>query len=484
MKLLENNLSIYIILGLAFISGVVTIFLTQNSYGGPDNFSHYKFAHWGWQYPELLFNHWGKPLFTILMSPFAQFGIVGARVYNLFVGFSTALIVWKLAIHFDFKNNAISLILVLFTPIYLILMFTTLTEVTFSFFLALSVLLFFKNKLIFSAIVASLLPLVRTEGIVLLPLFMIAYGLKKQFIAIPMLTAGFWIISLLGLPYYDDFWWLITKMPYSGNAKDIYGSGSLYSFINNTRGILGYPIGVLSVIGLLTSLIHWAKYNKYSFSDTFYFLLLIPGSYIAFLSAHSFVWWQGMGNSLGLIRVMASVTPMASLTALAGLLWLTTWLKSKNNLAYIIFTTCLLVWIVILGINTHIDGFKNSRPEKLIAQAAHYLKDNNLIKHKIHYFDPYLISELGIDPFDKTLSVEGIANKKQPSLSLSDSSIIVWDAHLGTNQGKIPLSVLISSEDLVLLKEFKPIPPFKVLGGYDYAVCIFQKRSNNFDNLK
>lgn len=479
MKLQNRNRIIYLILLLAFIAGVILIFLTTNSFGGGDNFSHYKFAHWGWKYPELLFSHWGKPVFTILISPFAQFGINGARFYNLLMGFLTALVIWKLALHFNFKNSALSLLLVLFTPIYFILMFTILTEVSFSFFFALAVLLFFKKKYLLSAIVVSFLPMVRTEGIVLFPLFIVAYSLKKQWLIIPVLTTGFWIITLFGLPFNDDFWWLITKMPYSGDAKDIYGSGSLFRFINDTRGILGYPIWILFVIGLLVSLVHWGKIDKYKFSETFYFLLLIPGSYIVFLSAHSFAWWQGMGNSLGLIRVIGSVTPFAALTALPGLNWLHAWLKSKNKLAANIITTALLIWIMILGINTHRSGFRLSRPEILVGQAADYLKENKLDKHKIFYFDPYLIVELGLDPFDKSMSAEGIPNKMHPAISMPDSSIVIWDAHFGPNQGRIPLSRLKNSNELTLLKVIKPANPFKVLGGYDYAVYIFQKIPGN-----
>lgn len=278
MKFKNNKQIIFIFLSLAFIAGVVTIFLTHNSYGGGDNFAHYKFAHWGWKYPKLLFNHWGKPVFTILISPFAQFGINSARVYNLLIGFGTAIIIWDIAQTLKIKNTAICLIFVLVTPVYFSLMFTTLTEVTFSFFLALTVLLFFKQKYLLSALVVSFIPLIRTEGIVLFPLFLIAYSQKKQWLAIPLMTVGFWLISLLGFSFYDDFWWLITKMPYSGNAKEIYGSGPLLHFVDETKGILGYPLAGLFVIGLIIQLVKWLTTEKRQFTQLYFFLLLIPGS--------------------------------------------------------------------------------------------------------------------------------------------------------------------------------------------------------------
>ncbi|MEA3504887.1 MAG: hypothetical protein U9R32_06770 [Bacteroidota bacterium] len=296
MKSQNNNRIIFFLLAISFVAGVVLIFFTQNSYGGGDHFAHYKLAHWGWLHPKLLFNHWGKPVFTILLSPFAQLGINGARIYNLLMGFSTAVMIWRLASFFNFKNSAFSLVLVLFTPVYFILMFTSLTEVTFSFFLVLAALLFFKEKHLLSAVVLSFLPFIRTEGIVLFPLFIMAYGMRKQWLTIPLLTVGFLLISLLGFSFYDDFWWVITKMPYTGSAEGIYGSGNLLHFVTHTRRILGYPLAAIFLIGLVLLVVKWFTVEKRKISVTFYFLLLIPGSYLTFLAAHSFVWWQGMGD--------------------------------------------------------------------------------------------------------------------------------------------------------------------------------------------
>lgn len=483
MKPLDNNRIIHLVLALVFIAGVALIFMVHNSFGGGDEFAHYQLARWGWEYPKLLFDHWGKPVFTILISPFAQFGIIGTRIYNLLMGFGAAVLIWKTAQTLKFGNSALSLLLVLFTPIYFILLFTTLTEVSFSFFLALAILLFFKQKYLLSAVAVSFLPLVRTEGIVLFPLFAVAYSLKKQWLALPLLTVGFWLISLLGYRFYDDFWWLITKIPYSGDAKDIYGSGSLFRFVNDTRGILGYPLGILSVVGLLASLVHWGKNDKYKFSGTFYFLLLVPGSYIVFLSAHSFVWWQGMGNSLGLIRVMGSVAPLAALTALPGLNLITDLLNKKNKVAAKIIVGGILFWVFMLGINTHRSNFKLSEQQQLIKQSVSFIKTNNFAKHKLYYFDPFAVFELGIDPFDKNKCSWGVPNKGNPSLGIPDSSIIIWDAHFGPNEGRVSLKDLQRQKSLKTITIINPEKPFTVFG-HNYEVHVFMKdtRLNNERN--
>lgn len=483
MKFQNKNHIVYFTLALGFISGIILILITQNSFGGGDSIQHFNMAHWGWKYPHLLFNHWGKPIFTILISPFAQIGLDGVRIYNLFIGFGTGVVIWRIAQFLNFRNSELSILFVLFTPIYFILMFTPLTEVSFSFFLALSILLFFKKKYYFSALILSFLPLIRTEGIVLFPLFILAYIFRKKVLAIPILLSGFLIISLAGYTYYDDFLWLITKMPYSGSAKDIYGSGSLFHFLNDTRGILGYPLGILFVIGLIISIIQWGQKDKFKFTETFYFLLLVPGSYIVFLSAHSYVWWQGIGNSLGLVRVIGSTTPLAALTALLGFNLIIDLINRKNKVIGKIMAYGIVFWIFGLGINTHRSGFKLSANQKLIKQTTTFLEKNNLVKHKLYYFDPYVVYELNIDPYDRTQCNWGLPNKEKPSLGIPDSSIIIWDSHFGPNEGRVSLEVLQEQKTLSTVKIFKPATPFTVLGGHDYEVYLFMKDISLYNKL-
>ncbi|MBU3928583.1 MAG: hypothetical protein KKB74_12320, partial [Bacteroidetes bacterium] len=90
-------------------------------------------------------------------------------------------------------------------------------------------------------------------------------------------------------------------------------------------------------------------------------------------------------------------------------------------------------------------------------------------------FSPHLVAKLGIDPFDQSLSKEGVPDKQNPARLLPDSSIVVWDAHFGPNEGGIPLEKLKQNDKMILIKEFKPDDSFKVLGGYDYAIYIFQR---------
>ena len=478
----------YVVAGLLLlllIVFVVVIFSTENSYGGGDHYTHFKLAYWGWKYPELLFSHWGKPVFTLLISPFAQLGMNFARLFNVITGLTAAFLSWKLARKLKLRNSWLAVILVAFVPVYFSLMFAVMTEVLHGMFLVLAIWLFFKKEYRWSMITISFLPIIRTESIVLLPLFILAFGLKKQFKVLPYLATGFVIISLAGWHFYNGFWWLITEMPYKGSAAGIYGHGTLFHFINHTKGILGFPIAGLFLIGLFASIWLWYKKDHFHLTNRFYFLLLVPGVYLTFLAAHSFVWWKGLGNSLGLIRVMGSVAPLAGITALVGFDFIED-LFSKYKTLFLAFAILLFSWILVSTISISKFGFKKSRPQKVLTVATDFIKENNLDQYKIYYFNNYVPYRLAIDPYDSDKSSWGIPGSAKISLSIPDSSLIVWDAHFGPNEGHTPLQKLLDDDGLKVIKVFKPKTPFTVLGGYNYEVYIFQKAGSvtNGVNMK
>ncbi len=460
--------------------GLILIFTTENSFGGGDHFTHFKLARWSWKYPHLLFNHWGKPLFTILISPFAQLGINYARIFNLLVGLSTAWFSWQLSRELKLKNCWLTVLLVLLTPVYFSLIFSVMTEPLHSLFLVLAVWLFFKNRFAWSAVAISFLPIIRTESVVLIPIFLFAFGLRKQWKSIPLMVTGFVIISLAGWCFHNSFWWLITEMPYKGNAAGIYGHGSLFHFINSTKGILGFPIAGLFVIGLLVSLWLWIKKDRFKINNRFYYLLLVPGIYLTFMAAHSVVWWKGWGNSLGLIRVMGSVAPLAAITALTGFNFLEEKF-SRYKKPFLYFEILMLMWMFAMIYSDCRGGFKKSKPQVVLSAATKYIQKNHLDKYKIYYFNNYIPYRLNIDPYDEQSSQWGVPNVIKVSFDMPDSSLIVWDAHFGNIEGQTPLKKLLSDDNLKLIKIFKPEKPFVEMG-YSYEVYLFQKVSGVGDD--
>jgi hypothetical protein len=470
----RDNLLAYLLLSFFLMGAVYIIFHTENSFGGADPFAHYKIARWSWKHPILFFDSWGKPVYTTLASPFAQLGMNYVRLFNVLAGTLTAWLSWKLMKKLRLSNNWLVILFVLFTPIYFSLMFAALTEVVFSLVLVLSVYLFFDKKYLLSAIVLSFLPLARTEGIVLLPLFLIAFGIKKQWKPMPFFAFGFLLVSLLGWPFYHHFWWLITTMPYTG-ARDIYGHGELLHFVRYTKSILGYCIAILGLTGMGLLLFEWIQKDRFKPTQRFYLLLLVPGVYLTFMAAHSFLWWQGLGGSLGLIRVMGSVTPLAAIMAFFGYHYMVR-AFAKYKILFPVFSLFLFFWLIRTGATARMDGFKTNATQQVLSKACHYIASNGHKKEKVYYYNPYVVYKLGIDPYNPKLCSSGIPNQRPVSKEIPEHSLIVWDAHFGPNEGNTRLQDLKADQGLTLLKVFKPQHAFTVLGGYSYAVYIFEKK--------
>ena len=457
-----------------FIAAALIIFKTDNSFGGGDPISHYKLARWAWKYPKLFLDTWGHPVFTILISPWAQFGMNGARFYNVFAGLFSAYFAWRICEHIGIRHYWLVPVFVLFIPIYFVLMFTSLTSVTFGLFLTLSIFFFFRNKFVVSGLILSFIPLVRTEGFVLFPLFMIAFLLKKRYTGFFSLFAGFIIFSFVGLFVYHDFFWLITRNPYNGSAASVYGHGELLHFVYNFPKILGYPVTFLFLVGIIVLIFRWIKDGKGKLNDSFYFLLLVPGSFLVYFAAHSYVWWKGIGNSLGLIRVIAAVTPAAAITAVVGFDKILFYVKKLSEALKLIVILGATIWIMIIGASTYSSSFKDSPGRLVMNKAVTFIKSNHLKRYPIYYFDPYFSFKLGANPYGGDVK-QWFPKGDHPVAEIPNQSIIVWDGFYAPYEAHMSLDKLLKNSHLKILKKIEPDHPFKVLGGTDYNIYIFQK---------
>lgn len=466
---------IILLAGLFILFGYLVLFSTSAE-GGADNYAHFRLARYAFKYPQIFLDHWGKPLFTILSSPFAQFGFKGIQFFNVVAGLLTALFTYLIVRKFEYKNSWLIIIFTCFTPIYFIVMQSGLTEILFSLVLVLSTYLFFEKKFIASAIVISFIIFSRTEGIVVIPFFISAYIIERKFKAIPFLLSGFIFFSILGFFILGDFWWFITQNPYTG-AKDIYGSGELTHFISNTKRINGIPLAILLGIGLISYIRDFFRKSKRT-KQVANELILVLIVYVAYLAAHSVAWWKGVGGSLGLIRVTAAVMPLAAIVSLRGFNFLYDGLKF-NQFVQLIFKGIVLILVIKVPYDLYHLPVKEDKREEIITEASAWIKTNNLTNNKIYYYDPYFIHQLGIDPFDQQLCAERIPDIVAPGENMPEGSILQWDAHFGPNEGKLPLDSLLNNPKFKILHVFKPEEPFTVLNGFNYEVYIFQRINQN-----
>lgn len=468
----ERRIAIAILLA-AFILLIILTWLSTGVYTGADNINHYLFAHLSWKYPHLLLDLWGKPLFTLFSAPFAYFGFFWARMFNILAGLAAAWLAYLTMSRLGYRNAYIVIIFVVFAPMYFMLQMTSLTETLFSLVLVLSVYLYFTDRFLLSAIVLSFLPLARNEGIIIIPIFALAYLLHRKYWAIPLLSIGFIVYSFAGMRYYHDFLYLIHLSPYPVNSA-FYGSGSLLHFVINTKFLSGLPLASLMLTGILA--LGW-KALKSSGAERrkvleIFWIIFVP--YAMYFIFHSVLWWQGLGGSLGLTRVIAAVLPLAGMISFIGYNAISKFL-SFSRVAEIIFMLAIVFIIIRTTFTVNSIPVYPDDTEKVLQETADWVKMENKSGKIIYYYDPMLCFLLELDPYDGTMSRSVINDSKLDIESIAENGLLIWDAHFGPNEGRIPIDTLLNQLRLKLLKIFRPEKPFTVLGGYNYEIYAFRR---------
>ena len=453
-------------------------FLSDGYYAGADNISHYQISRYSYQHTFLFFSMWGRPLFTFLGSPFAQFGFYGIKMFNVIVALLTAWFTYKTARTLNYSSPWLVMILVIFSPLYFVMIFTGLTEPLFGLVLILAVYLFFKEKYIFSAIMISFIPFARMEGVILFPLFFLAFLLKKEWKAIPFMAFGFLLLSLIGLIYSGNYHWIIDNYPKSGNHPIYFKySGPWYHFIRQYPVITGLPVTILLLIGLCYQFFKPFKGTKTERSSAFFQVLLIAGSVLAYLGFHSYLYWAGKGGSIGLVRVLVGVMPLAGIIALNGYQWLEKTFVTNRWQQYL-FLAILVFTIIRLNFKTYDYPVELGIEETQVKRAADWIKDHGLDRNYFYATDANTWFFLDKDPYDKSTS--NVINNSPPKTlkekinDMDKGSLVIWDAHFGPNECQIPIDTLMKHPRLKLVYYTQPEQPWITFGDQKYEVYVFR----------
>ena len=476
MKPFSDKYLPLVLLGLISCTMVILTIISEGYSGGADNINHYFLSRYAFQYHLLFFDSWGRPLYTILSSPFAQLGFVSVKLLNVFLGMCTAYFSYLIAKKLDIKHSWLVMVFVVFTPIYCVMLPTSLTEILFGFMLVLAVFLFFRENFIASAIIISFLPFARSEGIIMFPVFFLAYLFKGKFKPIPFLLTGFVVFSIIGGFFYKDILWIINHPPYPIHHPIYKDKGPLLHFFINSRFIFGPVMMILFLAGTLWLLIQFFR-EKWSFkTDTFFAILLILVPFVGYFIFHSLLYWKALGGSIGLIRVVAAVLPLAAIIALMGYQWIVQlFFKHPWQQAGIMIVTSIAVIMVCFQIYPF--PVRLSPEEALVKSATSWVKLAGLSSKKIIFNDLNVPFYMGLDPYNGTQCAQKwFVNHKDPTPNeMPDSAVFIWDSHFGANECQVPLDSLMKNPHYQLLNRFLPSGELKTYGGYDYEVYIFMR---------
>ena len=419
----------YVITGISifFVAFCLVALFKDGTGDEADSISHYFISRYAIEHPYLFIHHWGKPVFVLLSTLFAQSGFTGIKLFNCLMACLTAFFTYRTAKLLRMDMAWLSVLLLFFSPLYFILMFSGLTEYLFAFVLILSVFLMIDGKTKFSSILVSFIPFVRTEGLIVIGIFAFYLIIKKKFRIIPWLLTGHILYSLAGFLYYRDFLWVFREIPYL-NMGSPYGTGHIWDFFNKLYYVIGFPVYLVLGLGIMYILITFFKrslrLSRKSYNDE---LILVYGTFVAYFLAHSLFWGLGIFNSMGLGRVMIAVLPAIVLIGLRGIQMVSgfrsTWLNLIVKAAVIAYLLVFPFTGNPAAVKWKTD-FDLTSGQKLIKEMIGQVKSGNQTM-KIYSSNPYIPLVWEADPFD-TLEFERLS--KFTGKNLDDRPVLIfWD---------------------------------------------------------
>ena len=455
---MKNVIKIEILLSLIIFILLLLIGLNIDTTGDAgDSITHYLFSHYSFKYPEFFFHHWAKPVFVLLSSPFAQFGFKGIIIFNCICVTLSTLLTYYTTQNLKIKNNWLVYVLILFSPLYFKLIFSGLTEYLFSLFLIYGIYLITRHKNLSGVIIISFLPLIRSEGLLILGIFGLYYLIHKKFKLLPLLLTGQLIYTIAGAFYYKDILWVINRIPYASLGSP-YGKGELLDFVHRLNYVIEKPIYVLLGIGSLSILYSFFKNGLKN--NNHIKTLLILGSFSALFVAHTIFWWLGIFNSMGLPRVLIAVIPVIAIISLIGVQTITDRIKNTKINYLILFG--VIVIICYYPFTTHRqegvvfkkDMFVLEENRLIDEEVVPFFKANfsNYSNQTIYFSHPYLSMALNIDYFD---------SKKHRDMDflltdqLKKGTIVIWDEWFSVMEGKINLEALSKNKNFEMIQSFQ-----------------------------
>lgn len=422
--------SLFFLAGIAALSAVLALRMSGTIDGG-DSVMHFLMSQGSWEHPELLLNHWGKPFFTLLSSPFSQFGFEGMRLFNVLVSAATAYFLFRSAVIAGFKWAWALPLLLYAMPAWFLAQLSGLTEPLFALMMVLPLWLQLKGREGWAAAVVSLLPFVRSEGVFIIALWGFFYLLTGKWKRIPLLLTGNALYAIAGLAKYSSPLWYFTENPY-GNHFTNYGSGGWMHFPGKMVFLLGLPVLILFCVGLTARLGSIALPGlRASGSLLRERWLLVLGGFAVYFGAHMIFWRFGLYHSMGLQRVMVAVLPLCAWIAAEGLEFLIQRLAAFHP--RVGAGTAVLFFLYVFAFPftpnpaaLHLPQDLQLAPDqKMIAVTAQWLESaGGMQGHTAFTSHPSLSWQLGLDHFEPS-SRRNLVNVTNGAGAPGD--LLIWD---------------------------------------------------------
>ncbi len=451
-----KNAPAYLLMLLFFIAGIVLIFTAKGTGDEGDSVMHYLFARHSWQYPEHFFNQWAKPLYVLIASPFAQMGMYGIKLFNVIVSTLTLYFTFRSAQKLNVPYPWLVPLCVVFAPFLMIVTLSGLTEPLFALWMISGIYFLLQRKYVGGLLWLSLLPFLRSEGLIILSVIFVYLFYKKMFKYIPLLAIGHLVYGFAGYFIHHDFLWVFKTLSYAV-LTSAYGQGTWGYFYHSMPEVIGKVLCFFLIFGLVYGVIQLARKYLYSQKNAISVdeVFLVYGIFAAYFIGHTAFWALGIFNSFGLIRVMVGVLPLIAIICARGF-----------NFFGSISTTIPYKFIVYIGLVLIMAypflGRKYSfnwqwhfslKPDQVAEdRLASYVKKNyaNYKEHVFYYEACYISVTFGINHFDTAKHKRLFSTLDKNNFQ--KGSFIVWDDWFAPVEGRVEEDQLLNDARFELLK--------------------------------
>ncbi|MFD2721929.1 hypothetical protein ACFST9_24645 [Hymenobacter monticola] len=420
-------------------------FITKGTYDSGDSVKHYLFAHYAFQYPLNYFDSWAKPLFTLLASGPAQAGFIGMKLFQCTVVAASAWCSYVIARTLRLPMPELAILFCYTATDYFLIQFSGLTEPLFGLVLVGSVALAMTGRPGWSAALISFLPFVRSEGFILIGIWVVYLAWERQWRYLPLVVLGYMLFSIVGGIVLGEFGWVFGHNPYA--TISVYGHGAWPHFVASLPGLLGWVLSALVAVGgicMLRDCFRPARRQEPLFVAE---LLLVYGSVTVFIAAHTIFWAKGLFNSFGLTRVLDVTTPLFALVALRGLAELA--LLGRTPLARRRIQIGFAVAAVLFLFTGARNAFRWKRdftppPDQIVVnEAAEWLRQtDDLATRPMAYEYPYVAVATGNNPFSPQEHPGLGLNQNGQLEQLPVGALLIWDDWFARTEARVPLATM------------------------------------------
>ncbi len=440
-----------------------------------DAVQHFLYAQYAFKHPENFFNHWAKPLFTLVAAPFAQFGFIGIKIFNSLNAALTLFLTYRIAHKLRLSNAWLSFLILATSSQFFTLIFSGLTEHFSALMLVGVIWLFLRKEYVWATLIVSFLPFVRSEGLLLIGVTTLFLMAEKRWRLVPLLAVGHIAYSLAGWFVFHDLLWVFNRLPYA--SLSAYGHGEWYHFVEKLyygTGLVPFILWIIGSLGVFFYLFSKKRTPQYmtlnGISNVGKSVFgLIYGYFFALLIAHSAFWYFGIFNSFGLARVMNTVMPEFAIIALIGFNFLTNFISSEK--IKIAVQTVLILAIALMPFSKSPAAiffpkmFVRTPDQVILGDATRYIQEK-MPDNCVFYSNPCVPFYLNIDPYDP--SVCRITPRLHDTV-LPEKSIIIWDNLFSVLDHNLTLEMLQKDARFEEIRSWQTTE-----GGFQFT--IFKKR--------